>query len=252
MVTLKNITTIFYRYFLFSVRDVFISTEKKTTADINYFIQVPDNIDSALSEFFTLLIDLNKNENDIWSNIYIRTQTEILSFINNQHFRYNIHYSPTPRDLEYFIGLLERFVKHKKIRKAEVLRLKAYNTNGILAISYIEQNHEFLCINFYRVTLKRATNLYSFTLKHECKTKYTSTHFGRGHRAHHWLDIKTFKKLGVNFYDFGGWYNGSDDHALLNINKFKEQFTRTLIKEYSGVIYKNIFLKFLKRLVSHG
>jgi hypothetical protein len=59
-----------------------------------------------------------------------------------------------------------------------------------------------------------------------------------------------FRKAGVNYYDFCGWYAGKDNEDLLNINAFKEQFTRNKIKEYSGVIYKNPLLKILKRISS--
>jgi hypothetical protein len=59
-----------------------------------------------------------------------------------------------------------------------------------------------------------------------------------------------FKKAGVNYYDFCGWYAGKDDKDLLNINTFKEQFTRNIIKEYSGVIYRNPLLKTMKSISS--
>jgi hypothetical protein len=63
----------------------------------------------------------------------------------------------------------------------------------------------------------------------------------------HWLDLVEFKKLGVQYYDFCGWYAGETDEALLNVNKFKEQFTRNKVKEYTGVIYSNPLLKLLLR-----
>jgi hypothetical protein len=57
-----------------------------------------------------------------------------------------------------------------------------------------------------------------------------------------------FKKAGVKVYDFCGWYSGKNDKTLLNINKFKEQFTNYKVKEYSGVIYGNKLLKIIKQL----
>ncbi len=45
---------------------------------------------------------------------------------------------------------------------------------------------------------------------------------GRGNRMLHWKDILAFKAEGKNVYDFGGWYAGQEDEALLRINQFKE------------------------------
>jgi len=64
----------------------------------------------------------------------------------------------------------------------------------------------------------------------------------------HWLDIIEFKNNGADIYDLCGWYSGTEDKALLNINKFKEQFSQNKVKEYSGVIYNNKLLAFLKKL----
>lgn len=245
---LKELNHITYKRCLFSVNDYFLNSKSHLTADINYFIQHPNNVENALHEFFTLLIDLQLSEEKIKENIYHRTCSEINSFITNQQFEHKLEINLKPSDLDQYIKLFNRFAIHKNIRKAESFRLKAYNTNGILAVSYIKQQGNYICINFYRATKERATNLYSFHLKHELENKYNNTHIGRAHRALHWLDMLEFKKAGAAYYDFCGWYAGKEDKELLNINKFKEQFTNNKVKEYSGVIYKNKLLAFLKKL----
>lgn len=245
---LKEINHITYRRLLFSVNDCFVSDNSPLNADINYFIQCPHNVNGSLNEFHTLLIDLSLAETVISQGIYHRTLSEINSFINNQQFEYEVKLGLTDAELNNYIKLFDTFADHKKIRKAERFRLKAYNDNGILAVSYIKQQGEFICINFYRATKQRATNLYSFHLKHTLNNKFNNSHIGRAHRALHWLDILAFKKAHAAYYDFCGWYNGQEDKDLLNINQFKEQFTQHKVKEYSGVIYKNKLLLFLKKL----
>lgn len=245
---LKLITHIKYRRLLFSVNDNFLTADVKLDADINYCIQVPENINNSLNEFYTLLVDLDQPIDTIWENIYHRTRSEITSFLSNQEFEHRILTDPSDKELDEFILVFNDFAKNKNIRKAETFRLKAFLQNKILAISYIKQNNKFICINFYRLTKQRATNLSSFHLKHIYEKDHSASHFGRAHRALHWLDIKEFKTMSVNTYDFCGWYNGTEDIELLNINKFKEQFTQNKVKEYSGVIYKNNFLAFLKKL----
>jgi hypothetical protein len=244
---IKDINHIGYRRLFFSVNDYFLHKDGTLTADINYFIQCETNVNNDLSEFFTLLIDLNQTYDEIRQNIYHRTLSEINSFINNQEFEYKLLFNISSSELANFINMFNGFASAKNIRKAESFRLKAYNEHGILAISYIKQQNNFICINFYRVTKQRAGNLYSFTADFYGKELFNRTHIGRAHRTLHWLDLVEFKKLGVQYYDFCGWYAGETDEALLNVNKFKEQFTRNKVKEYTGVIYSNPLLKLLLR-----
>jgi hypothetical protein len=248
MAVLKLLTHVKYRRSLFSVNDYFLTKDVRIDAAINYFIQVPENINGTLNEFYTLLIDLKQSSETIWDDIYYRTRAEITSFLTNQNFEYKLLTEISVDELKKFIDLFNLFAKHKNIRLAETERLKAFNTEKIFAVSYIKQNNELICINFYRLTKQRATNISSFHFKHKLEKNYSASHFGRAHRALHWLDIKEFKKMEVDTYDFCGWYNGSEDKELLNINKFKEQFTQYKVKEYSGVIYKNRFLALLKKL----
>jgi hypothetical protein len=245
---LQNLTHVSYKRFLFTVNDYFLAHDLSLNAGINYCIQCPENVNNELEEFYTLLIDLKQAEGFIWDSIYERTQTEITSFTTNQDFEHRIVFNLPTEELKQFAERYNSFARHRNIRRAELFRLKAYNDKGILAVSWIKQKGHFICINFYRVTTQRATNLYSFHLKHRLAGLFTGSHYGRAHRALHWLDIKEFKNAGVEFYDFCGWYPGIANASLLNINKFKEQFTALKVKEYSGVIYKNKLLKLLKRL----
>jgi hypothetical protein len=248
-VQIKSLDNLKYSRLWFSCQDYFLTPSQDLSKSINYFIQCPNNVNDTLNEFYTLLIDLKEPIATIQGNIYHRTTTEINSFIKNQKFEHQLLLNLSKADLNFFISLFNQFAKYKHIRKAEAFRLKAYNKSGILAISFIKQENTFLCINFYRVTQNRATNLYSFHLKHASPHPVNSSHFGRAHRALHWLDIVKFKELAVAYYDFCGWYAGSSDKDLLNINKFKEQFTQHKVKEYSGVIYKNKLLLFLIKLL---
>lgn len=241
-------THITYRRFLFRVNDYFLSQGGDTDRSINYYIQCSRNIENSLSEFHTLLVDLRQDQNSIWDGIKPGTRAEIKSFLNNQLHQYSFTTDISQKELIKFMDLFDAFALSKNIRRAERERLIAYNKNKILGVSCILQDNEYVCINFYRITKERATNLHSFTLKGVLKGKNSQSHFGRAHRALHWLDICKFKEAGIHYYDFCGWYSGQEDKALLGINKFKEQFTTHKVKEYSGVIYKNKFLLLLKNL----
>lgn len=246
---LKNLNHIRYRRLIFSVNDYFLCNPSTLDAGINYCIQSPENIQGALSPFPTLLIDLTKELEMIRSDVYHRTLSEINSFVNNQNFEHRIIKNIPKKTLDQFIRLFDAFASHKKIRRAEKFRLNAYNTAGILAISYIQQNEHLLCVNFYRLTQQRATNLYSFSTDAHKLINVSASHLGRAHRALHWLDILAFKEEGANYYDLCGLYTGTTDQALLNVNAFKEQFTKNRVMEYSGVIYKNPILRIILKLL---
>jgi hypothetical protein len=243
----RDIEHIRYKRLFFSVNDNFLSSKPELNADINYCIQSPVNVNNQLEEFYTPLIDLSNQIETIKEKIYHRTLSEINSFISNQAHEYQFHFDLSEQELQKFINLYDKFAASKNIRKAEAYRLKAYHSEKLLAITCIKQGRDILCINFYRVTKKRASNLYSFTVE-PIKNKISSSQLGRAHRALHWLDIMKFKDLGTLHYDFCGWYPGSDNKALLNINKFKEQFTNNIVKEFNGVIYNSKLLLLLKKL----
>ncbi|PBQ32555.1 hypothetical protein CNR22_12500 [Sphingobacteriaceae bacterium] len=240
---IKNINHIRYKRLIFSVNEYFLTDKIENTADIIYCIQSPKNYAHVLNEFYTLLIDLSQSQDRIRETIYHRTVSEINSFIGNQNFEHKVIFNLPEKELKNFMDLFDAFASKKNIRLAERFRLKAYNKNGILAISYIKQENKFIYINFYRVTKERATNLSSFQT--DQTPGINSSNSGKAHRALHWLDILEFKKLDVKFYDFGGWYEGQSDKVLLNINAFKEQFTKLKVQEYTGVIYKNLLLKII-------
>jgi hypothetical protein len=245
---IKDLEHIRYRRFVFSVNDYFLSREARLDADLNYCIQCPENIDHRLQAFHTLLIDLSQPVERIKEAVYHRTLTEINSFISNQSYEHKVLFPVPEKELKNCIALFDEFARTKKIRKAEAYRLKEYNKQGILALTYVKLDDQFLCVNFYRLTKQRAANLYSFTGK-QASDKQNGSLLGRAHRALHWLDILEFKRSGVNYYDFCGWYDGTTNKDLLNINKFKEQFTKNIVKEYTGVIYKNKLLIFLSKLI---
>lgn len=247
---LKDLTHIRYRRLFFSVNDNFLNATPRLDADINYCIQCPENIHNALTEFHTLLIDLNQSLETIREQVYHRTLSEINSYLSNQSFEYRMLQTPTEQELTSFIQDFNVFATSKNIRRAESFRLRAYLRAGILRVSYIQQENQLLCVNIYRLTSERATNLYSFSPVNISTHPFSQTQLGRAHRALHWLDILEFKKEQVRFYDFCGWYTGTTDQSLLNVNKFKEQFTKNKVVEYSGVIYKNKLLSFLLKLKS--
>jgi len=57
---------------------------------------------------------------------------------------------------------------------------------------------------------------------------------GRANRYLIWNDMLRYKEQGLKCFDFGGWYPGTTDAALLRINEFKKGFGGEVRREYEG------------------
>jgi hypothetical protein len=79
-----------------------------------------------------------------------------------------------------------------------------------------------------------------------------AAYFGRANRLHHWSDILRFRDERFAIYDFGGWYPGTHDQALLRVNLFKESFGGELVTQYNcdqGVTWKGNLGLWLARVI---
>jgi hypothetical protein len=66
------------------------------------------------------------------------------------------------------------------------------------------------------------------------------------------MDLLECRKLGIERFDFGGWYNGTTDEKLLRINAFKEQFGGVKTRRYHSMLAASgkgrLYLKLRERL----
>ena len=79
---------------------------------------------------------------------------------------------------------------------------------------------------------RRATQLYSPSLYWKFSDSGTRNLIGRANRYLFWNDLLRYKEQGLQCFDFGGWYPGTTDQALLKINEFKSGFGGQVIREY--------------------
>jgi hypothetical protein len=63
-----------------------------------------------------------------------------------------------------------------------------------------------------------------------------NNYVGRAHRLHHWQDMMDFKAEGVETYDFGGVYRGTEDKEQVNIAHFKQLFGGRFADTYDAVL----------------
>ncbi|BAZ27956.1 hypothetical protein NIES4074_03860 [Cylindrospermum sp. NIES-4074] len=211
-------------------------TEKIPKVDVLYYLHQTQPIPNIQArEFYTILIDLTKSNDDLWENISKNDQYKIRRAGQKDQLKYTFWNSYDINDelIEEFSNFYDVFAVKKGLSAVKRSRLKSYAKSGVLDISHIKlDNGEPLIWHAHYRCNNRAFLLHAASIVHDTDTSYNSM-LGRANRYHYWQDMLRFKDLGIPIYDFGGWYAGNTDQKKLGINKFKEKFGGEVVKNFS-------------------
>jgi hypothetical protein len=142
--------------------------------------------------------------------------------------------SPTQGQLEEFMDYFDRFAGSKGVPRIHRAQLRAFASAMKLGLSFARSaDGAVLAAHAYLLTDRRARLTHSASLFRLEQVPAARSRIGRANRLLHWDDLSTFRTMGTQWYDFGGWYHGSRNEALLKINAFKEEFGGELVKEWS-------------------
>lgn len=86
---------------------------------------------------------------------------------------------------------------------------------------------------FYR-DAKRVRSVHSASLYTETSSKDGQRAIGRANRLLVWNCMLHYRDMGITLFDLGGWYSGATNAALLGVNKFKQSFGGTVLREWEG------------------
>lgn len=123
-----------------------------------------------------------------------------------------------------FASFYNEFALGKGIGPLSETELTARVRAGALRFSRAVYREQTVVWHVHAATSERATLLHSASHFRALDDSDTRAAIGRANRLLHWKDILACKAEGLAVYDFGGWYSGTDDEALLKINQFKEGF----------------------------
>jgi hypothetical protein len=186
-------------------------------------------------EFFTILIDLTQDEDRLLANMKRDTRHETRRAAQ-EDLDYEIWDGPDEATINQFCDYFDQFAiqKHQPPLNRNWIGLLA--ASGALTLSRIkivsQVYGEDLVWHAYHRGPRRVTLLHSASLFRANRNSSERNRVGRAHRYHHWRDMLEFKRRGISVYDLGGWYEGSEDQQRLSINKFKEEFGGTVVKNY--------------------
>lgn len=223
------------------VRDVWLNDTVYTDADIVYYLNSPTPMGTDHEPYHTLLVPLNLSEEELMRQCSKNTRSKIRFADRRDELQLHFGCEKHPEDLKQFQNDYTEFVEWKKIRNLEWSFVEALHAINAFSLTKIT-NHEGKVMSWhgYRVDVQRATLLYTMSTTFRESESEERNKIGRANRLLHFKDLLYFKELGVEHYDFGGWYAGEEDQELLRINQFKEGFGGTVQKDYLCRVYPTI------------
>ncbi len=179
----------------------------------------------AFSErFSTLIVNLTLSEGDLLGNLNEKTRYEVRR-AGNKDLVECTHEPFANEDVcTEFQQFYNKFAQSKGLGQLLTNQLLARAKAGALQLSRAVYQGQTIVWHVHVITPTTVSLLYSASQFHILAQRDARAAIGRANRLLHWKDMLFFKSQGKDFYDFGGWYSGLENEALLKINQFKEEF----------------------------
>jgi hypothetical protein len=142
---------------------------------------------------------------------------------------------PTLVDLEAFIDFYDRFADANKLSRMHVPRMAGLLNSGALSLTRVATPDRVLTWHANVSRNAHVGMLFSASHLRLEESPEIRKMIGRANRRLHWEEMLRFKQQGRKVYDFGGWYEGTEDSQMLSINRFKEEFGGSKILTYTIV-----------------
>lgn len=198
-------------------------------------------------EFYTILIDLSRDEHALFRAMSKSCRYKVRRAAARDSLTYECtNAAARPDLLASFRSLYDEFARRKRVPVLNPAWLSLMAATGNLHLSRVsDASGQDLVWHTHYLSGGRATLLHSAPTPDAAAAGRSLT--GRANRFQHWQDILSFKRVGANLYDLGGWYSGKTDSQRLGINRFKEEFGGRVVRNYiseSALTFKGrLFLR---------
>lgn len=177
----------------------------------------------AMREVHSLEIDLTAEQDAIWKNLTSTTRN-LVNRGTKEGAVSEFREMPAREEVEEFLNFHRRFSVDRGMYRGEITWMYEYAAQGALMLSRsCNREGKVLAWHSYYRSPEWARLLHSVSLSVGADAEERKA-IGWANRHLHWTDILRCREMGIQHYDFGGWYAGSTDEKLLGINAFKEQF----------------------------
>jgi hypothetical protein len=186
--------------------------------------------------FHTLIIDLTMSEETLWKGLK-KTVRQNIRRAERECVHVALDRQGDRAAMVEFERAYERLQARKSIYPLNKERFLTFAKRGRSNLSISEtEGGETLSWHAYFVQNETARLLYSVTSFSQDDSPDRRAFIGRANQLHHWQDILQFRARGCKCLDLNGWYAGSTNRALLEINRFKEGFGGYLETSYNTMI----------------
>jgi len=175
--------------------------------------------------FYTILIDLKSNVNDILAAFDQSTRYEIRR-AEKDGTTFGI-----VENICDFTNYYNTFASTKGLPILATDDLLLYRNNFMATKAVLNENTLVMHAYVRDDVTRRVRLLHSASLFRNAQNTSMKAEIGRANRYLHYKDIMLFKEQGFELYDLGGYTKDADDQSLLNINKFKEGFGGYVVEE---------------------
>jgi lipid II:glycine glycyltransferase (peptidoglycan interpeptide bridge formation enzyme) len=203
-------------------------------ADIVRYNQSPVRIESArCTPFSTIVVDLSDPEDRILRNLKSHTRWKIRR-AQKDDLSYDFSNNGSTSAVEQFADHLDRCTDLKQLPRASRKRMAILAARRTFDVSFVRDGAgEILAASSYFVTPERVRGLWAGAAYRSTTDQTRRTLIGRANRMLYWRDMTRFKEAGVQIFDFGGYYTGSDDAEKLRVNGFKLEFGGQVWHEFN-------------------
>lgn len=180
---------------------------KEIKADILHIWGFPDKVCKGVyNKQQTLIIDLKKNEDELFGDINKTVRYEINRSIK-ESIRFNIYTSKQIEDkpelVQEFHRCYDEMYKEKNLgTRLDVENFEKYIKNNMVYLSIASDDEEKLVYHVYTYDEKTVRFLYSCSTFRGSEDKKNI--IGRANKFLHWKDMQFFKSIGIETYDLGG------------------------------------------------
>ena len=184
--------------------------------------------------YYTLLIDIDFPPAELLSQMKGNNAQQIRRAQGKDQFRCHFQFPPSRAELDAFQAFYDADGGQEGGR-LDRANLELLAGAGALALSWVE-SAAGACLAWHAYVVHRGQQRgrcdLSRTIRAEAGDSEQRNLLGRANRALHFEDMAALRALGIRWYDFGGWYPGTDDPKRININKFKEGFGGRVVREF--------------------
>jgi len=214
----------------------FLKNYDMSGIDVLMLYQTKENYQNRLDNFVTLQIDLKESKDEIFQSFCSKnTRNEIRKNIRDDEVDYSYKENLSDDELKSFMNDLDWFMREKgKKSNISFLTNQAKNFVKNICITYVKKDDTTLAAHLYMFDDNRIR--YTAGVSYRNIKSIDSKIVGRSNRGLHWFDMQLFKEKGIEIYDFGGIAINTKDRSEININKFKEAFSKNRVSEYQGNI----------------